>query len=379
MSAVQQMAKGAAVRPLPGGRVFNFSAGPAAMPLEVLEQLQRDLVDLRGSGIGILEHSHRGPLFDELLAESHAAFMRVSGAGADWAGLFIPGGATLQFGMLPMNFLPDGGHADYADTGLWATKAIIDAKVVGKVNVTFDGTPIRFNRTPREGEAPPSKGAAYHHWCSNNTVDGTKWSVAPKAADGAWLARDASSDIFAEPLDLAGHGFVYAAAQKNLGPSGMTMVLIRRDLLERSCRKLPSMLRYDEFEKGESRPNTPNTFGIHVVGLVCRWIEKQGGVKAMQRLAAERSGLVLKAIDESGGFWKAHAERWCQSPINVLFRGPNERVDAAFVAEAATHGLDGLAGHRSTGGIRASMYNAMPVAGAKALADFMRDFARRNG
>jgi phosphoserine aminotransferase len=251
--------------------------------------------------------------------------------------------------------------------------------MVGKVNITFDGTPFAFNRTPREGEAKPSAGAAYHHWCSNNTVDGTKWSVTPSAAPGGWLARDASSDIFAEPLDLKDHGFVYAAAQKNLGPSGMTMVLIRRDLLEKQCRRLPSMLRYDEFDKGESRPNTPNTFGIHVVGLVCQWIERNGGVKGMQKLAAERSGTLLKAIDESGGFWKAHAERWCQSPINVLFRGPNEKIDAAFVAEAAANGMDGLAGHRSTGGIRASMYNAMPVEGAKALADFMRDFARRNG
>ncbi|MBM4006884.1 MAG: 3-phosphoserine/phosphohydroxythreonine transaminase [Planctomycetes bacterium] len=379
MSAVQGLEMLAAVRPMPGGRVFNFSAGPAAMPLEVLEQLRQDLLDLNGSGIGILEHSHRGPVFDALLAESHAAFMRVAGAGKDWAGLFIPGGATLQFGMLPMNFLPEGGHADYADTGLWTTKAIADAKMVGKVNLTFDGKSCAFSRTPRADEAAPSKGAAYHHWCSNNTVDGTKWSVMPTAADGAWLARDASSDIFAEPLDLSGHGFVYAAAQKNLGPSGMTMVLIRRDLLEKSCRTLPSMLRYDEYEKGESRPNTPNTFGIHVVGLMCRWIEKQGGVKAMERLAAERSDIVLKAIDDSGGFWKAHAERWCQSPINVLFRGPSAAIDAAFVIEAAAHGMDGLAGHRSTGGIRASMYNAMPVAGARALADFMRDFARRRG
>ena len=379
MSTVESLRRNAPVRPMASGRVFNFSAGPAALPLDVLQQLQQDLVDLWGSGIGILEHSHRGPLFDRLLVQSHAAFMRVAGAGSDWAGLFIPGGATLQFGMLPLNFLPEGGHADYADTGLWATKAIADAKMVGKVNITFDGTPFAFNRTPREGEAKPSATAAYHHWCSNNTVDGTKWSVTPTVAPGGWLARDASSDIFAEPLDLKDHGFVYAAAQKNLGPSGMTMVLIRRDLLEKQCRRLPSMLRYDEFDKGESRPNTPNTFGIHVVGLVCQWIERNGGVKGMQKLAGERSGTVLKAIDESGGFWKAHAERWCQSPINVLFRGPNEKIDAAFVAEAAANGMDGLAGHRSTGGIRASMYNAMPVEGAKALADFMRDFARRNG
>ena len=379
MSTVDSLRREAPVRPMASGRVFNFSAGPAALPLEVLQQLQQDLVDLWGSGIGILEHSHRGALFDRLLAESHAAFRRVAGVGADWATLFIPGGATLQFGMLPLNFLPDGGHADYADTGLWATKAIADARMVGRVHVTFDGAPFAFNRTPRQGEARPSDGAAYHHWCSNNTVDGTKWTVMPKAAEGAWLARDASSDIFAEPLDVSGHGFVYAAAQKNLGPSGMTMVLIRRDLLERQCRRLPSMLRYDEFDKGESRPNTPNTFGIHVVGLVCQWIERNGGVKGMQKLATERSGTILKAIDESGGFWKAHAERWCQSPINVLFRGPSEKLDAAFVSEAAAHGMDGLAGHRSTGGIRASMYNAMPVEGARALADFMRDFARRNG
>jgi len=368
-----------AVRPGASGRVFNFSAGPACLPLEVLEELQRDLVDLRGSGIGILEHSHRGPVFDELLAESHAAFRRVAGAGSDWAALFIPGGATLQFGMLPLNLLPEGGHADYADTGLWATKAIADARAVGRVHVTFDGKPFAFDRTPREGEAAPSVGSAYHHWCSNNTVDGTKWSLMPRAAEGAWLARDASSDIFAEPLDLSGHGFIYAAAQKNLGPSGMTMVLIRRDLLDRGCRVLPSMLRYQEYAQGESRPNTPNTFGIHVVGLVCRWIEREGGVQAMQRLAARRSGLVLGAIDESGGFWRAHAQRWCQSPINVLFRGPNPDLDAAFVREAAAHGMDGLAGHRSTGGVRASMYNAMPLAGAQALADFMRDFARRKG
>jgi len=379
MSAAQPVHRHSAVRPMASGRLFNFSAGPAALPLEVLQQLQVDLIDLRGSGIGILEHSHRGPVFDRLLAESHAAFRRVAAMDDSWATLFIPGGATLQFGMLPMNFLPDGGHADYADTGLWATKAIADAKLVGKVHLTFDGKSSAFNQTPRDGEAAASAGAAYYHWCSNNTVDGTKWSVMPKPAAGSWLARDASSDLFAEPLDVTDHGFIYAAAQKNLGPSGMTMVLIRRDLLEKQCRMLPSMLRYDEFEKHESRPNTPNTFGMHVVGLVCEWIERQGGVPAMQRLATQRSELLLRAIDQSGGFWKTHAQRWCQSPINVLFRGPSAQMDAAFVIEAAANGMDGLAGHRSTGGVRASMYNSMPIDGAKSLADFITDFARRHG
>jgi phosphoserine aminotransferase len=379
LSALAGQPLASPVRPLPGGRVFNFSAGPACLPLEVLEQLQRDLVDLHGSGVGILEHSHRGPVFDRVLAESLAAVRRVATLPQDWTVLFIPGGATLQFGMLPMNFLPEGGHADYADTGLWATKAIAEAREVGRVHVTFDGKACAFDRTPEPHEAPPSSGAAYHHWCSNNTVDGTKWTRPPLAAPGGWLARDASSDIFSEPLDVEGHGFVYAAAQKNLGPSGMTVVLMRRDLLDQGCRRLPSMLRYDEFEKGESRPNTPNTFGIHVVGMVCRWVEAQGGVKVMQRRSEQRRDAVLQAIDASGGFWRAHARRECQSPINVLFRGPSAALDAAFVEEAAKQGLDGLAGHRSTGGVRASMYNAMPVEGAVALADFMREFARRRG
>ena len=379
MSVVAGLKASSPVRPLPGGRVFNFSAGPACLPLEVLQQLQVDLLDLEGSGVGILEHSHRGPVFDRLLAESLASVRRVAALPDDWTVLFVPGGATLQFGMLPMNFLPEGGHADYADTGLWATKAIAEARTVGKVHVTFDGQSCRFDRTPEPEEAPPSDGAAYHHWCSNNTVDGTKWTRAPRAAAGGWLARDASSDIFSEPLDLAGHGFVYAAAQKNLGPSGMTVVLMRKDLVEKGLRRLPSMLRYDEYEKGESRPNTPNTFGIHVVGLVCRWVEAQGGVTEMRRRSRERCDAVLQAIDGSGGFWRAHAQRPCQSPINVLFRGPSAAIDAAFVDEAARNGLDGLAGHRSTGGIRASMYNAMPIDGAKVLADFMRDFARRKG
>ncbi|MCE9619366.1 MAG: 3-phosphoserine/phosphohydroxythreonine transaminase [Planctomycetes bacterium] len=372
-------AQAGAVRPLPGGRVYNFSAGPAGMPLEVLEQLRSDLIDLERGGAGILEISHRGTLFEKVLAQSEAAFRKVGNIPDDYAVLFLPGGATQQFGMLPMNFLPDGGSADYPDTGVWASKAIADAKLVGRVNEIWKGKECGYRRTPRPGELKTTPGSTYLHYCSNNTVYGTRWVAPPKPAAGAWLARDASSDIYAEPLDLTGCSFLYASAQKNLGPSGMTMVVMHRDLVKAPVRTLPSMMRYDEHVHAASRLNTPPTFGIHAVGVMCEWILRQGGLAEMARRSRTRCDLVMRAIKDSKGFWIANAEPECQSLVNVLFHAADPKHEAAFLEEAAGAGLDALAGHRATGGMRASMYNAMPVAGAKALADLMVDFARRHG
>ena len=377
--ATQGKVSASAVRPMASGRVFNFSAGPATMPLEVLEQLQADLVDLRGGGAGILEISHRGELFEKILQESEDAFRKVGNISQDYAVLFLPAGATQQFGMLPLNFLADGASADYPDTGVWTSKAIADGKEVGKINEIWKGADFGYRRTPRAGELKTTPGSTYLHYCSNNTVWGTRWVAPPQPAAGAWLARDASSDIYAEPLDLKGCAFLYASGQKNLGPSGMTMVVIRRDLLKAPVRKLPSMLRYDEHAKAESRLNTPATFGMHAVGVMCQWILRQGGLVEMQSRAKTRSDLVLAAIRNSNGFWKANAEAECQSFVNVLFHAANPKLEPLFLKEAANAGLAALAGHKVTGGMRASMYNAMPVEGAKALADVMVDFAQRNG
>jgi phosphoserine aminotransferase len=348
------------------------------MPLEVLEQLRAELLDA-GGGAGILEISHRGALFDAVLARTEAAFRAVGSIGDEFAVLFLPAGATQQFGMLPLNYLADGASADYADTGVWASKAIADAKRVGRVNEIWKGAEVGYRRTPRPGELKTTPGSTYLHYCSNNTVYGTRWTRPPQPAAGAWLARDASSDIFSEPLDLSGCSFLYASAQKNLGPSGMSVVIMRRDLLREPVRVLPSMLRYDEHAGAGSRLNTPPTFGIRAIGVMCEWIQRQGGLAEMARRARARCDLVTAALRDSGGFWRPHAEPDCQSLMNVLFHAPTPALDDAFVQEAAAAGLDALAGHRVTGGIRASMYNAMPVEGAQALADHLRDFARRRG
>ncbi|MBX3354691.1 MAG: 3-phosphoserine/phosphohydroxythreonine transaminase [Phycisphaeraceae bacterium] len=360
-------------------RIFNFSAGPACMPEEVLAQLQEDIWSVRGSGIGIMEHSHRGPVYDRIIEEAEADCRAVAGIGDAHHVLFLQGGATLQFAMLPLNFLHPGRIADYPDTGVWATKACKEAKLFGKVNVAFDGSKTKYDHTPSANELTLTPDACYLHYCSNNTIYGTRWPEPPKT--NAPLVADTSSEMFARPWDFQHHAMVYAGAQKNLGPSGVVLVLLRKDFLEtqRKDQPIATMLDYRKHVENGSRLNTPNTLGIHVMGLTFKWILKHGGLKAIEQRNAEKAGVIYAAIDGSGGFYRGHATRECRSHMNVVFRCPSEDLDKKFVKEAEAAGMDGLKGHRDAGGLRASIYNAFPKAGCEALAQFMAEFAKKNG
>ena len=363
-------------------RPHNFSAGPAALPEEVLREAQEELWSLFGTGVGILEHSHRGPAFDRLLLETQAEFRKAGSIPSSHEILFVPGGATLQFAMVPMNLLPSGGVADYLDTGVWAHKAIHEAGIVAagvgaRVHVAFDGRPCVYDHVPSDAEIATSRGAAYLHYCSNNTVFGTQFAKPPRT--DAPLVCDASSDILSKPFDFGRHALVYASGQKNLGPSGMCVVVADRALIAAGRTGLPSMLDYRVYEKGESRPNTPNTWGIFLMGRVVRWILRNGGVEGMARRNAEKARVLYAAIDRSGGFYTGLAKVESRSTMNVSFRLPTPALDDRFADEAARHGLDGLKGHRDAGGVRASIYNPMSLEGCTALAQFMDEFRRVNG
>ncbi|MBC24311.1 MAG: 3-phosphoserine/phosphohydroxythreonine transaminase [Phycisphaerae bacterium] len=358
-------------------RIFNFSAGPAALPEEIIQKAQQDIWNIHGSGIGILEHSHRGPVFDRVLAEAEEACRRVSGLGDDWEILFIQGGATTQFAMMPMNFLPADGTADYLDTGVWAHKSIAEARHFGNVNVAFDGTQCNYDHVPGSDEINQTEGAAYFHYCSNNTVFGTRFENIPDSDSP--LICDTSSEMFGRPFDWDRHCAIYAGAQKNLGPSGVALVLLKKDFAEQGRTDLPSMFCYARHSKAGSRLNTPPTFGIYMMGQVFNWIHEQGGLTEMERRNSEKSSIIYDAIDTSGGFYTGLAQESSRSHMNVSFRLPTEELDDRFVEEAAAEKMDGLKGHRDAGGIRASIYNAFPREGCECLASFMKEFAARNG
>ena len=358
-------------------RIFNFSAGPAVLPEDVLRQAQRDLWTAGAGGIGVLELSHRGPVFTKIIEEAEADCRRLAGIGDDYHVLFLQGGASLQFSMVPMNFLTPGTSADYIDTGTWTKKAIKDARIQGTVNVAFEGAKTDYDHVPDAGEITLTDGAAYSWYCSNNTVFGTAFTTLP--ATSSPLVCDASSNIFSGPLDVERHALIFAGAQKNLGPAGCTLVIIRKDLAERGRDGLPGMLDYRQHASQGSCLNTPPCFSIYVMGLVFKWIERQGGLEAMARHNEAKAAIVYDAIDASGGFFRPVARADSRSRMNVTFRTPDEKLDAGFVAEAKTQGLDGLKGHRSVGGLRASIYNAFPKAGCEALASLMGEFARKNG
>jgi phosphoserine aminotransferase len=361
----------------PNKRIFNFSAGPAVLPEEVLKQCQQDIWNIFGSGIGIMEHSHRGPVFDRVIDEAKADCRTIADISDDYEVLFLQGGATTQFAMIPMNFLSPETTADYPDTGVWTTKAIKEAKLFGKVNVAFDGSKIGYTHVPTDAEIKQSAGAAYMHYCSNNTIYGTRFSKTPQS--NSPLICDASSEIFSRPIDVNQHAMIYAGAQKNLGPSGVVLVIMRKDLIAKGKKGLAGMFSYDNHAKNDSRLNTPNTFGIYVIGQVFKWILKQGGLAAIEKKNSDKAKLIYDAIDSSGGFYKGVARADSRSHMNITFRTANEDLDKKFVTESAKQEMDGLKGHRDAGGMRASVYNAFPLQGCKALADFMRDFAQRNG
>jgi phosphoserine aminotransferase len=360
-------------------RIHNFSAGPAVLPEEVIRQAQHDLWSIAGSGIGIMEHSHRGKIFDRVIEEAEADCRRVGSIPDDCEVLFLQGGATLQFAMIPMSFLPAAKTADYPDTGVWTTKAIEEARLIGDVNVAFDGSATKYDHTPRDEELAltPRDRAAYVHYCSNNTIYGTRYPAPPTVE--APLICDASSEMFSRPIDVARHAMIYAGAQKNLGPSGVTLVIIRRDFVESAKRGLPSMLDYRKQAAKGSRLNTPPTFGVYVMGQVFKWILRRGGLAAIEQDNEAKAALVYDAIDGSGGFYRGVARADSRSTMNVTFRTPSDELDKKLIEEALAADMSGLKGHRDAGGLRASIYNAFPIDGCRMLAEFMGAFAKRNG
>ncbi len=358
-------------------RIFNFSAGPAMLPLPVLEEAQRDLIALPGVGMSVLEISHRSKPFDEILQGAEADFRALARIPEGYHVLFLQGGASTQFSMVPMNLLDAGATADYVVTGSWSKKAVKEAKKVGAVHVAATTEAESFARIPRQDELELTPGAAYVHFTSNNTIFGTEWKAEPAVGDVP-LVCDASSDIFSRPLDVGRYGLIYGGAQKNLGPSGLTVVVIRDDLARRGAESLPTMLRYATHVESRSLYNTPPVFAIYILRLVLRWLIAHGGLEAMAAANERKAGKLYAEIDRSG-FYRGHAAADSRSQMNVTFRLPAEELEKRFVREATEAGFDGLKGHRSVGGLRASIYNAFPEEGVDALAAFMREFETRHG
>ena len=358
-------------------RIHNFSAGPAVLPLEVLEEAQRNLVSLPGVGMSILEVSHRSKTFDEVIQGCEADMRTLAGIPAGYKVLFLQGGASLQFSMVPMNLLPAGGSADYIVTGVWSQKAVKEAKKVGGVKIAGSTETGNFTRVPAQAELTLDPAAAYVHMTSNNTIYGTEWQWLPETGSVP-LVSDMSSDIFSGPIDVAKHAVIYAGAQKNLAPAGVTLVIIREDLLERAPASLHTMLSYKVHAENQSLYNTPPVFAIYVMRLVMTWLLKNGGLEAMDRHNQRKADKLYAEIDRTG-YYRGHAAKDARSRMNVTFRLPSEDLEKKFAKEATAAGLDGLKGHRSVGGMRASIYNAFPEAGVDALVAFMRQFEQSNG
>jgi phosphoserine aminotransferase len=358
-------------------RLFNFSAGPAVLPEPVLLEAQRDLVALPGVGMSVLEISHRSKTFEAILARTEADLRTLGGVPANYKVLFLQGGASLQFSMVPLNLLTAGTTADYIVTGGWAQKAVKEAQRVGTVHIAGSTERENFSRIPRPDELTFSPGAAYVHVTSNNTLFGTEWTGEPAVGDVP-LVADTSSDMFSRPIDIAKYGLIYAGAQKNLGPSGVTLVIIREDLLARSSKTLHTMLNYAVHAENGSMYNTPPCFGIYLMGLVMQWALAQGGLTAIGAINERKASALYAEIDRTG-FYRGTAEKGSRSRMNITFRLPSEELETRFVKESTAAGLDGLKGHRSVGGMRASIYNAFPEAGVTALVEFMREFERTRG
>ncbi|MGD8385642.1 MAG: 3-phosphoserine/phosphohydroxythreonine transaminase [Desulfobacteraceae bacterium] len=356
-------------------RIHNFNAGPAALPLPVLEEIQASFLDFKGSGMSITEVSHRSPWFDEVIEEAVGRTRRLLNLGEAYHVLFVQGGASLQFCMIPMNFALQGRPVDYIDTGTWSTKAIKEARVQGKdVRVIASSEDRGFSYIPRGFEVDGT--ASYLHFTSNNTIKGTQWSTFPEAGEVP-LICDMSSDIMSRPFDAGPFGMIYAGAQKNIGPAGSALVIVREDLLERVPSEIPTMLKYKTFSEKNSMFNTPSCFVIYTVSLVLRWLEETvGGLERMEALNREKADLLYGAIDGSE-FYRGTADADSRSRMNVTFRLPSEELEGRFVKEATEQGLGGLKGHRSVGGCRASIYNATGLDAVKALVAFMAEFERK--
>ncbi|GAB5410808.1 MAG: 3-phosphoserine/phosphohydroxythreonine transaminase [Balneolaceae bacterium] len=358
-------------------RVHNFSAGPAILPLEVLQKAQAELVDYQGTGTSIMEKSHRGPEYTNVDAEARERLSRILGLGDDFEIMFLQGGASTQFFSIPFNFLEEGKSADYINTGTWSKKAIKEAQLFGTINEAFSSADSNFNRVPTSEELNLSSDAEYVHFTSNNTIFGTQFPTEP-ITNGVPLVCDASSDFLSRPIDVDRYGIIYSGAQKNLGPAGVAVVIIRKDFLATANKThLPTMVNYKTHANG-AMFNTPPTFAVYMVNLVLEWIEEHGGLEYFKNLSEKKSNLLYNEID-SDDFYRGTVEEASRSKMNVCFRLGSEELEAEFLKEAATHDLVALKGHRSVGGVRASIYNACPESSVQALADFMKEFRAKKG
>lgn len=358
-------------------RIFNFSAGPAILPEPVLREAQEALWDFQGTGIGVMECSHRTKVYETVVDSAKERLKRLFGVGDDYDVLFMAGGASSQFFTVPANLLR-GGEAAYLETGHWAEKAIKEAKRYGKVNVVWSSRESNFDHVPRPAEFTVPEGATYLHYTSNNTIYGTQFDYIPDA-NGKLLICDASSDVLSRPIDGTKFDILYAGAQKNLGPSGVVVVLIRKSILEKCNPDLPTMLRYGVHAENGSMYNTPNTWGIYIIERVCAWIEAQGGMAAIGAHNRAQAASVYTAIDESGGFWRGTCAADSRSWMNLTFTTGREDLDTTFHKTAEKNGLSGLKGHRAVGGLRASLYNAQTDEAVNALTAYMAEFAKQNG
>jgi phosphoserine aminotransferase len=358
-------------------RIYNFSAGPAVLPLPVLEEAQRDLIALPDVGMSVMEISHRSKTFEDMLNRAIEDIRALAGVPANYKILMLQGGATLQFSMVPMNLLGAGATADYIDTGSWADKAIKEAKKVGTVTIAGSTKTDNYTRIPTQQELKLTPGSAYVHITTNNTIEGTEWKALPDVG-AAPLVADTSSDMFSGPIDVGRFGLIYAGAQKNLGPSGVTLVIIREDLIGRGADTLPIMMNYKVHAENNSLYNTPNTFGIYILGLTVKWLKSLGGLQAIARINQRKAAKLYAEIDRTG-FYRGTAREDSRSLMNVTFRLATEELEKQFVKESTAAGLDGLKGHRAVGGMRASIYNAFPEEGVDALVEFMKEFERKRG
>ncbi len=361
-------------------RLFNFSAGPAVLPLSVLQEAQEEFLCLPGAGASLLELSHRDKRFIEILHDAESTLRSLLGISDDYAVLFLQGGARLQFSMIPANLLRGSGKtAQYLLTGSWGKKAIEEAVKEGQVETLYDAKASNYDHVPGADRYTVREDAAYLYYCSNETIQGVQFPTEPACPASVPLVSDASSDFLCRPLPVDKYGILYACAQKNAGPAGVTVVVIRRDLLERGSPELPGYLNYRNHAENDSEWNTPPTFAIYLLGKIAHWIaDSVGGLEAMERQNRTKADLLYDVIDSHGSFYQGHARPESRSLMNVTFRLPSDEIQAKFLTEAAEHDLVSLKGHRSVGGIRASIYNAMPVEGVQTLANFMKDFASKN-
>ena len=362
---------------LEANRVYNFNPGPATLPIEVLKEAQAEFLNFKGSGMSILEISHRSKPYEEVHTQTKADVLELMQLGDDYEVLFIQGGASLQFAMIPMNFASPEKKGSYVLSGTFSTNAYKEANTLGVAEIAASSKETGFHHVPQQSELKINPNAAYLHVCYNNTIYGTEYHYIPET-NGVPLFADMSSDMLSRPIDFKKFDFIYAGVQKNLGPAGVVLVVAKKSLIEKSRETLPTMLRYDTFFKKDSLYNTPPAFSIYIVGKVAKWIKSQGGLTAMAERNAKKAKLLYDAIDNSNGFYRGHADKDSRSFMNVTFRLPNEELEKKFVAEAAENKLCGVKGHRSVGGMRASIYNAMPIEGAEALAEFMDKFRKSN-